>query len=52
MRVCVQAVFDVDKNTKTLTLIEHADGVSVDTIKAKTQAPFKISPQLTKMSLA
>lgn len=41
------AVFTVDD--KGLTLIEHAEGVSVDDIKAKTGAPFIVSPKLTVM---
>ncbi|KAK3072087.1 hypothetical protein LTR53_007475 [Teratosphaeriaceae sp. CCFEE 6253] len=42
------AVFDVDF-TSGLTLIEHAEGVSVDDIKAKTEAPFKVSENLRVM---
>jgi 3-oxoacid CoA-transferase len=42
------AVFDVDF-TEGLTLIEVADGVTVDEVKAKTDAPFKVSPDLKKM---
>ncbi|THW54307.1 beta ketoadipate:succinyl-CoA transferase, TR1 [Aureobasidium pullulans] len=34
------AVFDVDFTTG-LTLIEHAEGVTVEEIKSKTEAPFK-----------
>lgn len=41
------AVFTVDDNG--LTLIEHAEGVTVDEIKAKTGAPFKVSDKLTVM---
>lgn len=44
----VQAVFEVDF-TSGLTLIEHAEGVSVDEIKAKTEAPFKVSENLRVM---
>ncbi|GAB7347453.1 hypothetical protein MBLNU459_g4369t1 [Dothideomycetes sp. NU459] len=53
-RACVSriitelAVFDVDF-TKGLTLIEHAEGVSVDEIKSKTGAPFKVSESLQVM---
>jgi 3-oxoacid CoA-transferase len=32
-----------------LTLIEHAEGVSVEEIKEKTGAPFKVSPTLCTM---
>lgn len=35
------AVFDVDKQ-EGLTLIEKAEGVSVEDIQAKTEAPFKV----------
>jgi len=42
------AVFDVDF-TDGLTLIEHAEGVTVDDIKAKTEAPFKVSDSLKVM---
>ena len=42
------AVFDVD-HAEGLTLIEVADGVTVDEVKAKTEAPFKVSPDLKSM---
>lgn len=42
------AVFDVDFTTG-LTLIEHAEGVTVDEIKSKTEAPFQVSPDLKVM---
>lgn len=42
------AVFDVDF-THGLTLIEIADGVTVEEIKAKTEAPFAVSPDLSPM---
>jgi 3-oxoacid CoA-transferase len=42
------AVFDVD-STEGLTLIEVADGVTVEEVKAKTEAPFKVSPDLKAM---
>lgn len=44
------AVFDVD-HSEGLTLIEHAEGVTVDEIKAKTEAPFKVSPDLKPMEI-
>lgn len=44
------AVFDVDF-TEGLTLVEHAEGVTVEEIKAKTEAPFKVSPDLIPMQL-
>ncbi|KAK3649973.1 Succinyl-CoA:3-ketoacid coenzyme A transferase 2A, mitochondrial [Elasticomyces elasticus] len=42
------AVFDVDFTTG-LTLVEHAEGVSVEDIKAQTEAPFKVSENLRVM---
>ncbi|KAK4999026.1 Succinyl-CoA:3-ketoacid coenzyme A transferase 1, mitochondrial, partial [Elasticomyces elasticus] len=42
------AVFDVDF-TYGLTLIEHAEGVSVDEIKSKTEAPFRVADDLKPM---
>jgi len=42
------AVFDVDF-TDGLTLIEHAEGVTVEEIKSKTGAPFKVSDNLIAM---
>ena len=47
----VQAVFDVDF-IEGLTLIEHADGVTVEEIKSKTEAPFKVSESLSSMQQA
>lgn len=41
------AVFEVDE--KGLLLIEHAEGVSVEDIKKKTAAPFRISDKLCVM---
>jgi 3-oxoacid CoA-transferase len=41
-------VFDVDF-TDGLTLIEVADGVTVDEVKSKTEAPFKVAENLTTM---
>lgn len=41
-------VFDVDF-TNGLTLIELADGVTVDEIKSKTEAPFKVADDLKPM---
>lgn len=32
-----------------MTLIEHAEGVTVDEIKSKTEAPFKVSKSLKVM---
>jgi 3-oxoacid CoA-transferase len=42
------AVFEVDA-TQGLKLIEFAEGVSVEEIKSKTGAPFKISDNLRPM---
>jgi 3-oxoacid CoA-transferase len=42
------AVFDVDF-TEGLTLIEVADGVTVEEVKAKTEAPFKVAEDLKTM---
>lgn len=43
-----QCVFDVDFTTG-LTLIEIADGVTVDEIRAKTEAPFQVAGDLKPM---
>lgn len=43
------AVFEVDKTKGTLILTEHAEGVTVDDIKAKTPAAFTVSPNLRVM---
>ncbi|KAF8860197.1 succinyl-CoA:3-ketoacid-coenzyme A transferase 1 [Acephala macrosclerotiorum] len=42
------AVFDVG-HLEGLTLIEVADGVTVDEVKAKTEAPFKVADDLKIM---
>ncbi|OJD32470.1 succinyl-:3-ketoacid-coenzyme a transferase [Diplodia corticola] len=53
-RTCVSriitelCVFDVDF-TNGLTLIELADGVTVDEIKAKTEAPFAVADDIKPM---
>lgn len=44
----LQCVFDVDF-TEGLTLIELADGVTVDEVKAKTEAPFKVAGEVKPM---
>ena len=41
-------VFDVDFS-KGLTLIELADGVTVDEVKAKTEAPFNVADDVKPM---
>ncbi|EDQ90386.1 3-oxoacid CoA transferase 1 [Monosiga brevicollis MX1] len=45
------AVFDVDPK-KGLELVEVAEGISVDDVKAATGAPFKVSDNLKTMPLA
>lgn len=42
------AVFDVNRGNG-LVLLEHAPGVTVDEIRAKTGAPFQVSPHLREM---
>lgn len=42
-------VFDVDF-TKGLTLIELADGVTVDEVKSKTGAPFRVADDVKSMT--
>lgn len=44
----MQCVFDVDF-TNGLTLIELADGVTVDEVKAKTEAPFIVADDVKPM---
>ena len=44
------AVFDVDF-TKGLTLVEIAEGVEVEEVKKKTDAPFIVSENLKKMEV-
>jgi 3-oxoacid CoA-transferase len=46
----LKAVFDVDKSG--LTLIEVAEGVTVDDVKKYTEPEFKVSPNLKKISYA
>lgn len=41
-------MFDVDF-TKGLTLIEIADGVTVEEVKSKTDAPFAVAEDLKPM---
>lgn len=40
------AVFDVDRKAGELTLIDIAEGIMVDELRAKTAADFKVSPDL------
>ena len=44
----MQCVFDVDF-TNGLTLIELADGVTVEEVKSKTEAPFIVSDDMKPM---
>jgi 3-oxoacid CoA-transferase len=47
------AVFDVEKTgAGGLTLVEVAEGVTVEDVKKATQAAFVVSPNLTKMRYA
>ena len=41
-------VFDVDPN-EGLTLVELAEGVSVDEVKSKTGTPFKVVDDIKPM---
>lgn len=43
------AVFVVDKTKRELVLTEFAEGVTVEEIRAKTAAPFTVSPNLRPM---
>ncbi len=43
-----QGVFDVDF-AHGLTLVEIADGVTVEEIKSKTEAPFTVADDLKPM---
>ena len=45
---CLQCVFDVDF-TDGLTLIELADGVTVEEIKIDTDASFKVADDVKPM---
>lgn len=53
-RTCVSriitelGVFDIDFETG-LTLVEIADGVTVDEIRSKTEAPFAVADDLKPM---
>lgn len=40
------AVFDVDKNSGTMELIDIAEGVTLEEVKAKTDAEFTIRSKL------
>ena len=44
----MQGVFDVNF-TNGLTLVEIADGVTVDEIRSKTEAPFAVADDLKPM---
>lgn len=43
------AVFNVDRKRGELELIEVANGVTVDEIRAKTECDFLVSPNLKQM---
>jgi 3-oxoacid CoA-transferase subunit B len=42
-------VFDVDREARELVLVEIAPDVAVEEVRAKTQAAFRVSPQLRPM---
>lgn len=44
------AVFDCDR-VEGLTLKEYAKGVTVEEIRSKTEAPFKVADDLMEMSI-
>ena len=46
---CTQCVFQVDRKNGTLTLTEHAPGVTVDEIREKTDATFEVADDLKPM---
>jgi 3-oxoacid CoA-transferase len=46
---CSQCVFQVDRKKGTLTLTEHAPGVTVDEIREKTDATFEVADDLKPM---
>ena len=43
-----KCVFDVDFSER-LTLVELADGVTVDEVKSKTEADFKVADDIRPM---
>lgn len=45
----MQCVFQVDRKRGTLTLTEVAPGVTVDEVKAKTDATFFVADKLATM---
>eukprot|EP01125_Pyxidicula_operculata_P022920 TRINITY_DN9685_c0_g1_i1.p2 TRINITY_DN9685_c0_g1~~TRINITY_DN9685_c0_g1_i1.p2 ORF type:complete len:502 (-),score=159.95 TRINITY_DN9685_c0_g1_i1:2109-3614(-) len=45
------AVFQVDRKNGGLTLIEIADGVTVDEVKSKTGCPFNVASNLKKIDV-
>lgn len=48
MLIDIQCVFDVDF-TNGITLVELADGVTVEDIKAKTEASFSVAEEVKSM---
>src|SRR6476659_7100618 len=42
-------VFDVDREARELVLVELAPGVTAEEIRAKTEAAFRVSPQVRAM---
>ena len=49
MIVTEMAVFKIEN--KKMTLIEHAEGVTIEDIKAVTPAEYTVSPDLKVMEL-
>jgi 3-oxoacid CoA-transferase len=44
------AVFDVDRAAGEMTLIELAEGVELDEVRAKTEADFKVADNVGRFS--
>ena len=42
-------VFEIDRNKGSMTLTELAEGVTVEEVKKKTDAPYKVAEKLGKM---
>jgi len=45
-------VMEMDHHTNRFTLNELAPGVSVDEVRAKTKADFRVSPTVREVQLA
>ena len=44
-------MFKIDRHKGVLTLIELMPGVSLEEVKAKTEAEFEVSPDLKEVSV-